>query len=360
MAQSFYMPMRGERTAPIFDCTRARDLPKAFTDLETLFRRANITDDNEKKKQVVYYTDFDTEQLWKYLPEFDDPTINYADFKNAIMDYYPDAAEFLHSITDIDSSTDERQRTGMTSVQDLSDYHLQFMAITTWLIKKGQLSELEQGRAYIRAFPAQLQSTIVTRLQFKNPYHHPGIPYPVTDVYNTAKSLVLHGISFLEFTSPAQLISAPAEPTEFPIKTEIFAPLIAEFRKNIIETVKTAYTPARDDRIAIIEVPEIQPIFADPNSTCTVKNTSNSTEEKFISPKPVEIFCNTHRPAEKSDQPIPPLTNSPSNQLQSNVTDTEPKPPTVPIPNSQPTIPSTTDEKLSNSQHLSTDNKTTG
>src|ERR1700678_1484765 len=360
MAEIFYMPMRGERTAPILDGTRARDLPRTFTDLETLFRRAKITDDNEKKKQVIYYTDFDTEQLWKYLPEFDDPTINYADFKDVIMDYYPEAAEFLYSITDIDSLTDERQRLGMASVQDLSDYHLQFLAITTWLIKKGQLSELEQGRAYIRAFPAQLQSTIVTQLQFKNPYHHPGIPYPVTDVYNTAKSL-LHGISSLGITSQAQPISAPAEPTEFPIKTKIFAPLIAEFRKNIIETVKTAYTPARDDQIAIIKVPEIQPIFADPNSTCTVKNTSNSTEEKFISPKPVEIFCNTHHSAEKSDpitvEPFPPPSNSPANQVQLNVTKTEPKPPTKPISNSQPTIPSTTDNNLPIIKHLPTNSQ---
>src|SRR5271168_5554069 len=150
MAEIFYMPMRGERTAPIFDGTRARDLRRAFLDIEQLFHRANITDDNEKKKQVVYYTDFDTEQLWKYLPEFDNPTINYADLKNVIMDFYPEAAEFLYSLTDIDSLTDERQRTGMTTVQDLSDYHLQFMAITTWLIKKGQLCELGQKRAYIR------------------------------------------------------------------------------------------------------------------------------------------------------------------------------------------------------------------
>src|SRR6202522_1044306 len=323
MAQTFYMPMRGERTAPLFDGTRARDLPRYFADLETLFRRAKITNDNEKKKQVVYYTDFDTEQIWKYLPEFDDPTSTYADFKNAIMEFYPEAAEFLYSITDIDSLTDERQRLGMTSVQDLSDYHLQFLAITTWLIKKGQLSELEQGRAYIRAFPAQLQSTIVTRLQFKNPYHHPGIPYPVTDVYNTAKSL-LHGISSLGITSQVQPITAPVLPTEKPIITEIFAPLIAEIKKTIIKTVKTAHTPARDNQIAITEIADIQPIFAEPNSTCVVQNTSNSTKEKFISPKPVEIYCNTHSPAEKShpitDEPIPPPSDSPANQLQSNVT----------------------------------------
>jgi len=72
------------------------------------------------------------------------------------------------------------------------------------------------------------------------------------------------------------------------------------------------------------------------------QNTSNSTKEKFISPKPVEIYCNTHSPAEKShpitDEPIPPPSDSPANQLQSNVTDTEPKPPTVSIPNFRPTI----------------------
>src|SRR5271155_6026773 len=71
--------------------------------------------------------------------------------------------------------------------------------------------------------------------------------------------------SLLGFTSQVQPITAPVLPPEKPIKTEIFAPLIAEIKKTIIETVKTAHTPARDDRLAIIEVPEIQPIFADPN-----------------------------------------------------------------------------------------------
>src|SRR5271168_5093536 len=261
MAQIFYMPMRGERTAPIFDSNRARDLPKAFTEVERLFRRANITDDNEKKKQVVYYTDIDTEQIWQYIPEFDEPTSTYADFKDAIMEFYPEAAEFLYAITDIDSLTDERQRLGMTTVQDLSDYHLQFMAITTWLIKKGQLCELGQKRAYIRAFPAQLLPTIITRLQCTFPKHHPAIPYPVTEVYNTAKS-ILQGIPFLGFTSQVQPIMAPVLPPEKPIITEIFAPLIAEIKKTIIETVKTAHTPARDNQIAITEVADIQPIFS--------------------------------------------------------------------------------------------------
>src|SRR6202522_4592178 len=229
MAQTFYMPMRSERTSPIFDGNRARDLPKAFTELERLFCRANITDDNEKKKQVVYYTDIDTEQIWQYIPEFDDPTSTYPDFKNTIMEYYPEAAEFLYSITDIDSLTDERQRTGMTSVQDLQDYHLQFMAITTWLIKKGQLCELGQKQAYIRAFPTPLLPRIITRLQFNFPKHHPTIPYPVNEVYNTAK-ILLQGIPF---TSQFQPILAPVLPTESPIKAKTLAPVMAKISKTI-------------------------------------------------------------------------------------------------------------------------------
>src|SRR6202522_868834 len=291
MAQTFYMPMRGERTAPIFDSTRARDLPKSFTELERLFRRANITDDNEKKKQVVYYTDINTKQIWQYIPEFNDPTSTCADFKNVIMEFYPEAAEFLYAITDIDSLTDERQQTSMTTVQDLSKYHLQFMAITTWLIKKGQLCELGQKRAYIRAFPAQLLPTIVTRLQVNFPKHHPGIPYPVTDVYNTAKN-ILQGI---QFTSQVQPITATSEPTEVPIKTENLAPVMAEITKTIIQAVK-------DNQQAVSTVP-----------VHDIKTTCGITLDDRIATLEAEIF----------------------NLKKATV----PKPPTVSIPNSRPTVP---------------------
>src|SRR6202522_50009 len=291
MAQTFYMPMRSERTSPIFDGNRARDLPKAFTELERLVRRANITDNNEKKKQVVYYTDIDTEQIWQYIPEFDEPTSTYADFKNAIMEFYPEAAEFLYTITDIDSLTDERQRLGMTTVQDLSEYHLQFMAITTWLIKKGQLCELGQKRAYIRAFPAQLLPTIVTRLQVNFPKHHPGIPYPVTDVYNTART-ILQGI---QFTSQVQPITAPSEPTEFPNKTENLPPVMVEFTKTIIQAVKS-----NQQAVPTIPVHDIK-------TTCDI------TLDDRIATLEAEIF----------------------NLKKATV----PTPPTVSIPNSRPTAP---------------------
>jgi len=236
MAQTFHMPMRGERTAPKFDTTRPRELPRYFEDLEQLMTRANATEESDKKKHTVHYADVDTEHLWKSLPEFEDPASTYDKFKDAIMEHYPEAAgDFLYSIRDIDLLTGERQRLGITSVKDLSDYHLHFMTITTWLIKKQQLSKLEQERAYTRAFPMQLLASITTRLQFSDPNHHPGIPYQVTEVYNTARS-ILQGMSSIGFIS--QPITAPILPTENPIKTETLAPFMAEFTKTIIEALK--------------------------------------------------------------------------------------------------------------------------
>ena len=108
MAQIFYMPMCGERTAPKFDTTRPRELPRYFEQLETLMTRENVTVENDKKKHVVYYTDVDTEQLWKSIPEFEDPASTYDNFKDAIMEHYPDApGDFLYSIRDIDLLTGE-------------------------------------------------------------------------------------------------------------------------------------------------------------------------------------------------------------------------------------------------------------
>jgi hypothetical protein len=167
------------------------------------------------------------------------------------------------------------------------------MAITTWLIKKGQLCELGQKRAYIRAFPTPIQSTIVTRLQFKNPYNHPGIPYPGTDVYNTART-ILQGISSLGFTN--QPISAPSEPTDFPIKTENLAPVMAELTRTIIQAVKSTQQAA-----------STIPVHA-------IKTTRDITLDERIATLEAELF----------------------NLKKANAV---PKTPTVLIPNSRPTIP---------------------
>jgi hypothetical protein len=91
--------------------------------------------------------------MWKTLPEFKSAKASYNQFKKAILVHYPDAAgDFIYSLRDMDILIGERYWKGIMTSADLSNYHLQFVTITSWLIKKNQLGILEQQRAYVQAF----------------------------------------------------------------------------------------------------------------------------------------------------------------------------------------------------------------
>src|SRR5271163_1716720 len=120
-----------------------------------------------------------------FPPKFKTISTTYQAFKKAILSYYPDASgDFVYSIRDMDLLIGERQRLGIASAKDLSDYHLTFTAITSWLIDQKQLGDLEQQRAYIRAFQSTLLIAINNLLQLKDPDHHLNVPYKVQSVYD--------------------------------------------------------------------------------------------------------------------------------------------------------------------------------
>jgi hypothetical protein len=203
MMTTYTMPMRNERAAPTFDSSKPRELSQYFKDLEQLMKHTAISDQQDMKKQVLHYVDFSTEQIWKTFPEFLDNDKTYQDFKNGILVHYPNASgDFVYSIRDMDLLIGKRQHLSINSTKDLSDYHLQFIAITTWLISKGQLGDLEQQRAYIRAFPSSLLSVIMNCLQLKNADHHLNVPHKVEAVYEAAH-FVLQGYSFFTQNSIA-------------------------------------------------------------------------------------------------------------------------------------------------------------
>ena len=187
MANPVPIPARGERAAPTFDKSKPRELPKFFEDLEYLFIQAQIASKAEKKKQVLRYVEYETEQIWKTFPEFRDATASYEDFKQAILVHYPDASgDYVYSLRDMELIIGERQRLGISTTNNLSEYHLQFLAITSWLIEKNQLGVLEQQRGYIRAFKLPLLGAIMNRLQMKFLDHHPNIPHKIQDIYKAA------------------------------------------------------------------------------------------------------------------------------------------------------------------------------
>jgi hypothetical protein len=190
MTTPFSMPCRGEVTAPTFNKLNPRELPKFFDELEYLFERADIRwneyeeEDFYLKRHTLRYVDFETEELWRAIPEFADPVMGYDDFKAGILGLYPDTSEDdRYSLSDIDTLIGERRRLGINSVDDMVDFNTRFLKTTSWLIDRGQLSDLEQRHSYIRAFPPSLLRSILTRLQIKFPRMPRDEPHKISNVY---------------------------------------------------------------------------------------------------------------------------------------------------------------------------------
>jgi hypothetical protein len=242
MAGTFCMPMRNERAAPTFNSSNPRELPRFFEDLEGLMTRAGITTPADMKKQVLKYVDINTEQIWKTFPEYTTATQTYAEFKQAILDQYPDATgDFIYSMRDMDSLIGERQRIGIATMKDLSDYHVQFMAVTRWLISKEYLAELEQQRAYVRAFQPHFLGLVMNRLAIKIPDHHPNVPYKIKDVHEAAR-FILQGAS-VPLLPAAQPSSSSPTSSDGYVKTETLATMMAEFTKTMNQAL--AYSRPR-------------------------------------------------------------------------------------------------------------------
>jgi hypothetical protein len=72
--------------------------------------------------------------MWK---TFKSTKASYNQFKKAILVHYPDAAgDFIYSLCNMDILIGKRYWKSIMTSADLSDYHLQFVTITSWLIKK--------------------------------------------------------------------------------------------------------------------------------------------------------------------------------------------------------------------------------
>jgi hypothetical protein len=240
------MPLWNERTALTFDNTKPRELPRFFEDVEQLFDCANVTNKSEKKQYIVWYVDYSTEQMWKTFLEFKSAEASYNQFKKAILVHYPDAADdFIYSLHDMDILIGERYRKGIMTSVDLSDYHLQFVTITSWLIKKNQLGILEQQWAYVWAFQLQLLSSIMNQLQLKYQDHHLNTPYKIEHIYEAAW-FILQSSPTIGFQAPNVANTSSAEPTPEPgIKKEDLGSLFVEFSKTIIEAIKSSKAPNR-------------------------------------------------------------------------------------------------------------------
>ena len=131
------MPVCSDRTGPSFDQANPKELLHFFDELEYLFDCTGMTMSKDRKNQLLCYVTFDMEQTWHMFPEFEDDTKIYDNLKKAIFQYFPDiCGESTYMLQDMDLLIGECQQLGIPTMQELTVYHLQFMTIMSWLIKK--------------------------------------------------------------------------------------------------------------------------------------------------------------------------------------------------------------------------------
>ena len=247
------MPLKGDRGAPTFNPDRPSELSRFFRQLEALFLRSGITSNEEKKDYVISYIDASLADLWEGIPSLKSSTGTYDEFKTAVLECYMDN-DRKYNVSDLDMLIGERQHLGIHSLNELSKYHLRFQAVTSYLLEKKLIGEIEQFNAFIRSFSPAFWKDILHRLQVKYPDHFPDLPYKISEVYEAAR-FVLHGLptgssaipipsfpsqqsspsSVSYMPTPSQSIDSP--PT---IKAEQLGSILTEFTKSIVEAIKQA------------------------------------------------------------------------------------------------------------------------
>jgi len=175
------MPIFGERGAPKFDNKQPNGLGRFFTQLEALFVRCAVQADDDKKQYAVSFANSDVADTWEALAEYTDPLKTYNDFKKRLCEVY-NQVNLRYILPDLDRLVGERQRLFMRTLQDLSEFHLQFNTIAQYLTTAGLISQREQSQAYMRVFEEALHNKVMMRLQIKHPDHHPSLPYNIDDI----------------------------------------------------------------------------------------------------------------------------------------------------------------------------------
>lgn len=111
------------RDAPRFDWKRPQEFPRFKEHMAFAFKNAGWTDEVEKKKAIVLYTDADTEDQWKALPGFGDAAVTYSAFLLEIEALYPEIAEWRQgSVAKLDAVVERYANPGIKK-SDPSSYY---------------------------------------------------------------------------------------------------------------------------------------------------------------------------------------------------------------------------------------------
>jgi hypothetical protein len=81
------MPFRQERTVPALDLSDPLGILQYFGDLEFLFEKHRILDDQDKKEAAVYYPSVHVERAWRCNKAFEDPSASFSESKQPSLHF---------------------------------------------------------------------------------------------------------------------------------------------------------------------------------------------------------------------------------------------------------------------------------
>ena len=192
------MPVRGDRTCPVFNEADPRSLSRYFADLEALFRKHSVPDDAaaqaDRKNFAVRYLSWAIEASWSSLDEFTEQTKTYDDFKKAVFELYPGVSTVPEwTVEDLQSVVDKRATAGV--VKDLNEYsrfYVELRPIVKYLLGKNRINNIEANRALARALGASHRAAVGDRLKNDVPSRAANTPYTFEQFHKAATYVLQH------------------------------------------------------------------------------------------------------------------------------------------------------------------------
>lgn len=159
------MPHQNQKTVPTFNSSDHWLVHLFFSDIEKLFTEVGIKDDKQKVKAAYNYLSTTDKDVWSSWPTAGLDTSDWVQFKKKVIKLYPSMAEGAkYTMRDIDSTACNYLWTEVKTLTDLGNYHSKYMAVTEYLLQKGEISKHKQAKTFIGAFTPDIQLAITQQL----------------------------------------------------------------------------------------------------------------------------------------------------------------------------------------------------
>ncbi|TDL13233.1 hypothetical protein BD410DRAFT_735601, partial [Rickenella mellea] len=167
----------------------ALDLVEFLDDYELLATQAQLSAD-EQCKRLYKYASPKEGALWKLLTER--MSQDWTAYRAAIVALYPGATS-ARQYTNADLRkfvNDHHANTAIRTIDDLGDYHREFLRHAAPLISATRLSDIDRDELYYSGFPPHFQERLYQRLIVAHVDHNEGDTFAMSEVYKVAGHLL--------------------------------------------------------------------------------------------------------------------------------------------------------------------------